>query len=188
MQIECEIICLNIVFYWWKLWHFTRLHMRVLIHSHKWIISLQLRSRFPLQHLSFILCSWNNLNTANVCNIDRLSVLLWTFLFCFCCFKMSFSKLIHCKSDHCRPFQIFNLDLGFSESNNVFFFASAVSRCTSLNSYTVNPITVGLSKSLISILGSRNQTVKLSFHFSLNFSRLTSQMTDELKSQGSKLN
>ena len=34
---------------------------------------------------------------------------------------------------------------------------------------------------ILPILGSWNQTVELSFQFSLNFSRLKSQMTDELK-------
>ena len=34
---------------------------------------------------------------------------------------------------------------------------------------------------ILLILGSWNQTVELSFNFSLNFSRLKSQMTDELK-------
>ena len=48
--------------------------------------------------------------------------------------------------------------------------------------------TVTLFFLILSILGSWIQMVELSFHFSLNFSRLTSQMTDELKSQGLKLN
>ena len=41
-------------------------------------------------------------------------------------------------------------------------------------------ITVTVFFLILPILGSWNQTVELSFHFSFNFSRLKSQMTDEL--------
>ena len=49
---------------------------------------------------------------ASVRAIDRLSVLHWTF-FLLPLFKTYFSKLVHGKSGHCRPFQISNLFQSF---------------------------------------------------------------------------
>lgn len=137
-------------------------HIQVLIRSHEWIISLQLQSWFPFQYLSLNLCLWNNLNKTNVCIISRLCQFCFghSFLFCFCCYTMYFSKLIHCRSGHCRPISISIWKLW-----HFFFFLNCVHCLT----FKGKIITLQSSVKWNKVCCMQNKRTVILFFVSLNF-------------------